>query len=372
MAKKKSKKLLWTIVFLVIIIGGGGFYYTYSNTPDEGPAEEPFVTAEIGTVVKKALAVGTIEPENEIEVKSKISGVVSRLYAQAGDYVKKGDPLIEVSPDPTPLELAEAKRSLERTKIEADNLKKELDRIKPLLDKNLVSQQEYDQALERYDDVQVRVQIANERLQLLESGKITIGETTIESVIRAPISGYILEELVDVGEPVVPLTSYQAGTALMTMAEMENLLFKGTVDEIDIGKVEPGMPVQIKIGALPADTILGEVSHISLKAQEQDNATVFPIEITITDTKGAVLRAGYSANADIIIQRMQNILTIPERVITMKDGKAFVDLPGETPGSRVEQEISVGLSDAITIAVTDGLEEGQKVLEKPIKTLEVR
>ena len=263
MAKKKSKKLLWTIVFLVIIIGGGGFYYTYSNTPDEGPAEEPFVTAEIGTVVKKALAVGTIEPENEIEVKSKISGVVSRLYAQAGDYVKKGDPLIEVSPDPTPLELAEAKRSLERTKIEADNLKKELDRIKPLLDKNLVSQQEYDQALERYDDVQVRVQIANERLQLLESGKITIGETTIESVIRAPISGYILEELVDVGEPVVPLTSYQAGTALMTMAEMENLLFKGTVDEIDIGKVEPGMPVQIKIGALPADTILGEVSHIS-------------------------------------------------------------------------------------------------------------
>lgn len=372
MAKKKSKRLIWIITLLVIVSGGGAFYYSYSKTPNENAEEEPFVTVEIGTVVNKALAVGTIEPENEIEVKSKISGVVSRLYAEAGDYVQKGDPLIEVSPDPTPLELAEAKRSLERTTIEAENNQKELERIKTLLDKKLVSQQEYDQALERNDDVQVRVQIAKERLQLLESGKITIGETTIESVIRAPISGYILEELVDVGEPVVPLTSYQAGTPLMTMAEMENLLFKGTVDEIDIGKVELGMLVEIKIGALPADTIVGEVSHISLKAQEQDNATVFPIEITITDTKGAVLRAGYSANADIIITRMADVLTIPERVINMRDGKAYVDLPGDTPGSREEHEITIGLSDAITIAVTSGLEEGQKVLERPIRTLEVR
>lgn len=372
MAKKKSKKLIWIVTVLILVLSSGAVYYTYSGTPDENAEEEPYVTAEIGTVVQKALAVGTIEPENEIEVKSKISGVVSRLYAQAGDYVKKGDPLIEVSPDPTPLELAEAKRSLERTKIEADNLQKELKRLETLLQKNLVSQQEYDQALERNDDVKVRVQIAQERLQLLESGKITIGETLIESVIRAPISGYILEELVDVGEPVVPLTSYQAGTPLMSMAEMENLLFKGTVDEIDIGKVQLGMPVEIKVGALPSDTIMGRVSHISLKAQEQDNATVFPIEILITDSKGAVLRAGYSANADIIIESMSETVTIPERVVTMRDGKAYVDLPGETPGSRTEQEITIGLSDAITIAVISGLEEGQKVLERPVRTLTVR
>ncbi|SMO83467.1 efflux RND transporter periplasmic adaptor subunit [Gracilimonas mengyeensis] len=372
MAKKKSKKLIWTITLIVVIFGGGGFYYLYSNNEEQGPQEEPFVTAEVGTVVEKALAVGTIEPENEIEVKSKISGVVSRMFAEAGDYVEKGEPLIEVSPDPTPLELAEAKRSLERTRIEAENLRKELDRMETLLEKNLVSQQQYDQSLEQFDDVQVRVQIAKERLELLESGRIKIGDTMIESVIRAPISGYILEELVDEGEPVVPLTSYQAGTALMTMAEMENLLFKGTVDEIDIGKVQLGMPVEIKIGALPADTILGEVSHISLKAQEEDNATVFPIEITITDTKGAVLRAGYSANADIIIQKMENMVTIPERVIDMRDGKAFVDVPGETPGSREEKEITIGLSDAITVAVTGGLEEGQKVLERPVRTLTVR
>ncbi|MEX0719335.1 MAG: efflux RND transporter periplasmic adaptor subunit [Balneolaceae bacterium] len=372
MASPKRKKTIWSILLLIFIFGGGGFYYLYSNNSDEEPETEPHVVAELGTVVEKALAVGTIEPENEIEVKSKISGVVSRLYAEAGDYVEKGEPLIEVSPDPTPLELAEAKRSLERTKIEEANLAKELDRMNTLIKQNLVSQQEFDQLQQRHNDVTIRVQINEERLQLLESGRIKIGDTLIESVIRAPISGFILEELVDVGEPVVPLTSYQAGTPLMSLAEMGNLLFKGTVDEIDIGKVEIGMPVELKIGALPADTVLGEVSRISLKAMKEDNATVFPIEITITQTKGAVLRAGYSANADIIIQKMENTLTIPERVIEMRDGKSFVDIPGSEAGSRVEKEITIGMSDAITVAVIEGLEVGEKVLERPVRTLTVR
>lgn len=372
MAKKKRSKLIWSVVLLIVIFGGGGFYYLYSNDSEEGIEQDPFVTAEMGTIVEKALAVGTIEPENEIAVKSKLSGVVSRLFAEAGDYVQKGDPLIEVSPDPTPLELAEAKRSLERIEIEESNLGKELERMNTLMERNLIAQQDYDQLQERHQDVLVRKQIAEERLELLESGRIQMGDVLIESVIRAPIDGYILEELVDVGEPVVPLTSYQAGTPLMTIAEMENLLFKGNVDEIDIGKVQIGMPVELKIGALPTDTIMGEVSHISLKAMEEDNATVFPIEITITDTKGAVLRAGYSANADIIIKRLANTLTIPERVVEMREGKAYVDVPGTEPGSRVEREIIVGMSDAITIAVTGGLEEGDKVLERPVKTLTVR
>ncbi|MFN1835748.1 efflux RND transporter periplasmic adaptor subunit [Balneola sp. MJW-20] len=372
MAKKKGKKLLWSAILVMVLFGGGSIYYISSNENESEATEDPYVTAEMGTIVEKALAVGTIEPENEIAVKSQLSGVVSAIYAEAGDYVRKGDPLIEVSPDPTPLELAEAKRNLERIKIEENNLTKELSRMEQLLSKKLVSQQEYDQLNQRHGDVEVRLQIANERLQLLESGRIKMGDVVIESVIRAPIDGYILEELVNVGEPVVPLTSYQEGTPLMTIAEMDNLLFKGTVDEIDIGKIEIGMPVELKVGALPKDVVRGRVSHISLKAIDQENATVFPIEIAITETNGATLRAGYSANADIIIEKMENTLTIPERVITMRDGKAFIEVPGNEPGSRVEKEIEVGMSDAITVAVTEGLEDGEKVLEKPVKELTVR
>jgi len=367
----KSKKVLLTLI-VIIVTGGGIFYYLNGQSQEEKNTEEPHVVAEIGSVVEKALAVGTIEPDNEIEIKSKISGVVKQIYAQPGDYVRAGDPLIEVKPDPTPLELAEAKRSLERTVNEKENLYTELERMKTLREKNLISQQQYDRTEQQYKDVEVREQISRERLQLLETGRIMMDDTLIESVIRSPIDGYILEKMVDVGEPVVPLTTYQAGTALMSLAGMDQLLFKGTVDEIDVGKMIEGMPAEIKIGALPGQTIAGEVSRISLKAIQEDNATVFPVEIRITDTRGVTLRAGYSANADIIIEQVENAITIPERVVVMRDGKSFIEVPGSQPGERVEKEIELGLSDAITVVVEEGVEEGEKILERPAKTLTIR
>lgn len=367
-----KKKRLWIIGTVLLVIGAGGYYVYQNNANSESEEEKSFVLANRGTVVEKALAVGKIEPENEIEVKSKISGVVSRIYAEPGTYVKKGDPLIEVSPDPTPLEMVEAKRNLERTEIEMNNILRELNRLDTLLADDLISQQEYDTAEQRYNDVVIRAQINNERLELLEHGRVTVGDTVIESIIRSPIDGFILEKMVDIGEPVVPLTSYQAGTALMSLAGMDRLLFKGTVDEIDVGKLEEGMPAEIKIGALQGSIIKGVVSRISLKATQQDNATVFPIEIIITDTAGAVLRAGYSANADIIIERMEDTITLPERVITMKDGRAFVEVPNGTLDGSIEKEVELGLSDAITVAVIDGLEEGEKVYEKPLKSLTIR
>ena len=372
MGRTMKRKKLWITLTIVIVLSSGAFIYLQSNSSNESSTESPHIFAEIGTVIEKALAVGKIEPENEIEVKSKISGVVSKIYAEPGTYVRKGDPLIEVSPDPTPLELAEAKRNLERTEIEMQNLLRELNRLETLLKSNLVSQQEFDQAEQRYNDVVVRAQINKERLDLLEHGRVTVGDTVIESIIRSPIDGYILEKMVDIGEPVVPLTSYQAGTPLMSIAGMDRLLFKGTVDEIDVGKLEEGMPAELKIGALPGATVKGVVSRISLKANQQDNATVFPIEILITDTQGAILRAGYSANADIIIESMQNVITIPERVVTLKDGKAFVEVNGNGENGKAEREVELGLSDAITVAVVDGLEEGEKVYEKPLRKLTVR
>lgn len=367
-----KKKTFWITASLMITAGLAVFFLTRDSDANEASDNRPSVHAEIGTIVDKALAVGTIQPENEIEVKSKISGVVNRIYADEGDFVKQGNPLFEIRPDPTPLEISEATRNLERTQLERENLKREVDRLQNLRERNLISDQDYENILQRYNDVKIREQINQERLQLLESGRISIGNTVIESVIRAPIDGFILEKMVDVGDPIVPLTSYQAGTPMMTIAAMDNLLFKGSVDEIDVGKLSEGMPVEIKIGALPGAKILGELNRISLKARQQDNATVFPVEITITDTQNHILRAGYSANADIIIHRMQDVITIPERVVTIRDGKNYVEIPGDEPGSRKEIEIELGLSDAITVEVTSGLAEGDKVLEKPVRSLTVR
>ena len=155
----------------------------------------------------------------------------------------------------------------------------------------------------------------------------------------------------------------------MKMANMERLIFKGTVDEIDVGKMKEGMDVEIKVGALPSDTVRGILRKIWLKAEKKDNATVFPIEIIVPASKKTVLRAGYSANASIIIQKKENVLTIPERVVTFSNDSASVKI---VLGAQKDEKrfIKTGLSDAINIEIVSGLKEGDEVFEKPVKKID--
>ena len=362
MKKKLKKRWIWIgagvlVVAVVLVLAASG-----KKDKAEGPKT---VKVERKNIVDKALAVGSIEPLNEISVKSKVSGVVGKLFVEVGDFVKAGDPIMEVKPDPTPLELAEAKRNVEMVRINTTTLKKEIERSEQLRDKGLISDQDYENLLMQFDEAKLRLQIAKERLELIQSGKVRIEETNIEAVVKAPISGFILEKLVNLGDPVVPLTSYQAGTELLKMADMESLLFKGTVDEIDVGRIKEGMAAELQIGALPGKEVKGKVTLISLKAQKQDNSTVFPIEVTITDPGDAVLRAGFSANANIIIAQKDSVLSLPERVVTFRNDSAFVMIPKEEK-QKEEVLIKTGLSDAISIEVTDGLEEGTDVLEKEV------
>jgi HlyD family secretion protein len=178
-----------------------------------------------------------------------------------------------------------------------------------------------------------------------------------------------LEKNLNIGDPVVPLTSYQEGTVLMKMADMNALIFRGTVDEIDVGKLREGMMAQIKVGALPNKIIAGRLDKISLKAKKEDNATVFPLEITLTTTNGQVLRAGYSASAEVIIQKKEQVLIIPERLVAFKNDTARVLIP-KPDGTTAEKVIQTGLSDALNIEILSGLEEGQEVAERPTKKIE--
>ena len=225
------------------------------------------------------MAIGTIDPETEIQVKSKISGVVKKLFIDAGSLVKEGESLLEIRPDPTPLELAEAKRNVEMEMIALENAQQSFDRSTQLKEKNLSSEQEYESSYKQYEQAKLRLEMAKEKLALFEEGKINIAGTDIETIIKAPASGFILERMIDVGDPIVPLTSYQAGTVLFTLADMGKLLFKGTVDEIDVGKLKEGMEADIQVGALPGKPVKGNLERISLKARKDDNTTVFPVEI---------------------------------------------------------------------------------------------
>jgi len=362
-----KKKIILSSVGVVVLVVAGFLFFGGSKTSDENNL--PRVKVTKGNIIDKALAVGTIEPENEVSVKSKVSGAVSRIYADAGTYVKAGQPLLEVKPDPTPLELAEAKRNVELAEVELDNMTKERVRQESLIKKGLISTRDYEEFQRKYSEGELRLNIAREKLALLESGRVTIGGTNIESIIKAPIDGFVLNKTVEVGDPVTPLTSFQEGTVLMKMANMERLIFKGTVDEVDVGKLHEGMEAEIKVGALPADTVRGVLRKISLKAEKKENATVFPIEISIPKARNATLRAGYSANANVIIQKKDEVLTIPERVVTFRNDSAFVKVALE-PGKEEERYVKTGLSDAINIEVVSGLKEGDELVEKPVKKIE--
>jgi HlyD family secretion protein len=365
MKQKAKKRIVWSsiIVLLLVVIVA-----VILSSSKKGNSPLNTVKVERKDIIDKALAVGSIEPLNEIAVKSKISGVVGQLFVGVGDFIDKGDPVLEVKPDPTPMELAEAKRNVEMTNIELNTLGRELKRNEELKEKGLISDYDFEVLRQQYDEAELRHKIAKERLDLIEKGKIRIAETSIETIIKSPITGFILEKSVNVGDPVVPLTSYQAGTELLKMANMENLIFKGTVDEIDVGKIEEGMTAELQVGALPGKEVKGHVSLISLKARKEENTTVFPVEIIIDERGDAVLRAGFSANANIIIAKKDSVLSIPERVVTFRNDSAFVRIP---VGEKEPQEVFIktGLSDAIDIEVLTGLEEGQEVLEKEVREI---
>lgn len=363
--KRRTKLLLGASALVVVAAGAFAVRSANGESAGEGPAS---VTVARGDVVDRALAVGTIEPETEVAVKSKVSGVVRRLFAEEGDRVEAGDPLIEIRPDPTPLELVDARRDLQMREAERDNARRERDRQKALADRQLTAAQDLERAEQELEQAELRLRSARERLQLLERGSVP-GAGGVESVVRAPIGGFVLEQSVEVGDPVTPLSTYQEGTVLMTMADMGRLVFRGTVDEIDVGRLREGMPVEVRIGALPEAAVRGTVARIGLKAQKEESATTFPVEIEIAETGGATLRAGLSANAEIVIRRAENVLTVPERVVTFEDGGAWVRVL-RADGTGERRVVRTGLSDALSVEVVEGLEEGETVLEKPAKTIE--
>jgi HlyD family secretion protein len=181
-----------------------------------------------------------------------------------------------------------------------------------------------------------------------------------------------LKRHVNPGDPVVPLTSYQPGTELATIADMKDLIFKGTVDEIDVGKLKANLLARIKVGALPTDVVTGHVSRIAPQAQQKDGATLFDVEIELDPSDKVTLRAGYSANADLIIREKKDVVTIPERLVIFEDGgkKTYVELPAADPkGEPKKTEVKLGISDGMNVEVTSGLAKGEKVVQRPPKEI---
>jgi HlyD family secretion protein len=365
-------KLFKTLLLLAVLLVAAVAVYALARGGKGSDADQKTVTVEKGSVTEKALAVGQIQPRQKFSIKSKISGLVKRCMVNVGDKVKAGDPLFEIAPDPTPQELTDVDRQLDSTRASYERAKAEFERSQELNRSGVVAKSDLDVKREAFELAKVALAKAEQQRDLTRKGRIETAGVSMESIIRAPAAGTILTRAVNPGDPVVPLTSYQPGTELAAIADMGDLIFKGTVDEIDVGKLRVDLPARIKVGALPTDVVTGKVARIAPQAQQKEGATLFDVEIELDPGRKVTLRAGYSANADLIIREKKDVLTIPERVVIFEDGgkKTFVELPAGKPKEPPKKTaVKLGISDGLNVEVAEGLSLGAKVLERPPKKL---
>ncbi|MEW6368263.1 MAG: efflux RND transporter periplasmic adaptor subunit [Acidobacteriota bacterium] len=366
--EKDMRKLLKVLVLLLVVGAVATGIYAWIRNRGKGENGTKLVEAKIDSITEKAVAVGQIEPRLKFSVKSKVSGIVRKCYVEVGDHVKPGDPLFEIAPDPTPQELIEVDRGLQSTQASYERAKADYLRYQELHAQGVVSKGDLDARKEAFDLATVALNKARQSRELTTSGRVTGGGAAMETIVRSPAAGTILTREVDPGDPVVPLTSYQPGTEMATVAEMNDLIFKGTVDEIDVGKMKVGMPVRIKVGALPKDLVTGRVSRIAPQAQKKEGSTLFDVEIELDPTTDVTLRAGYSANADVIIREKKDVLVIPERLVIFEDEgrKTFVEVPGKSEKDEPKKiPVTIGLSDGLNVEILSGLKAGDRVVERP-------
>ena len=370
------RKLFKTLLILVVLVAIAGALYALARSNKGDKDGNKQVTIESGSITEKAIAVGQIQPRQKFSIKSKLSGIVRNCLVNVGDRVRAGDALFEIAPDPTPQELTDVDRQLDSTQASYERAKSEFERSQQLSKDGVMPKSDLDVKREAFELAKVALAKAEQQRDLTRNGRIQTASVNMESIIRAPAAGTVLTRAVNPGEPVVPLTSYQPGTEMATVADMGDLIFKGTVDEIDVGKLHVDLPARIKVGALPTDVVTGKVSRIAPQAQQKEGATLFDVEIELERKEGGpTLRAGYSANADLIIREKKDIVTIPERLVLFEDGgkKSFVEIPDEkAKGSKVEPkkvEVKLGISDGMNVEVVSGLNKGDKVVQRPPKEI---
>ena len=366
------RKLFKTLIILVVLVAVAGALYALARSGKGDKDGLKQLAVETGSITEKAIAVGQIQPRQKFSVKSKISGIVKRCLVNVGDPVHAGDALFEIAPDPTPQELTDVDRQVDSTTASYERAKADYERAQELSKSGFLPKSDLDSKREAFELAKIALARAEQGRDLTRKGKISTASVTMDSIIRAPAAGTILTRVVNPGDPITPLTSYQPGTELATVADMSDLIFKGTVDEIDVGKLRMGLLARIKVGALPTDVVTGHVARIAPQAQQKEGATLFDVEIELDRSSGITLRAGYSANADLIIREKKDILVLPERVVIFEDGgkKTSVEVPSAKPKEEPKKvAVKLGISDGMNVEVLSGLAKGAKVVERPPKKI---
>jgi HlyD family secretion protein len=359
------KKIL-RIAVLVIVLGifAATIFYLYNKSRQKTviySTEKPFIT----NIIKKTVATGSVVPRKEIEIKPQVSGIVEELYVEAGKYVRKGDVIVKVRIIPDLVNLNNAEGRVERANISFEDAKLNFDRQQKLFNEGVISAAEFQQVQVAYKNSKQEVDAAEANLELIREGVNKKSGKVTNTMIKSTIDGMILDIPVKVGSSVIEANNFNAGTTIATVADIKDMIFQGKVDETEVGKIKPGMDLLLTIGAIEDDTFHAELNYISPKGVLENGAVQFEIKADVIQQPDRFIRAGYSANADIVLDHVHNVLAVKESLLEFEGDSVYVEV--ETGPQKFEKRlIKTGLSDGINIQVLSGLTATDN-LKGPIK-----
>ncbi|MBT8492019.1 MAG: efflux RND transporter periplasmic adaptor subunit [Deltaproteobacteria bacterium] len=333
---------VWTLVFL---------YNKSQADPISHQTDKPFES----DILKKTVASGAIVPRREILIKPRISGVIDELFVEPGQIVKKGDRLARIKVIPNMVNLNSAEARVKTAQVRLRNAKKERNRFQGLFDRKLISEAELAARRLDYELAQQEVSAAKSNLQLIREGA-SRGSGKVQNEVTSTVEGMILDVPIEEGVSVIETNNFNEGTTIAAVANMRDLIFKGTVDESEVGKLEIGMDLDIRIGALDKEVFEGKLEYISPKGVDKDGAIQFEIRAAIDPRDGVFVRANYSANADIVLDRRDKVLAVREAWVVFEKGKTFVEVE-VGPQQFEKRPVKLGLSDGINVEILEGLDQ---------------
>lgn len=349
------KKVFYIVLVLIIVasfVGTGYFLYQKSEEPPVVyETTGPFKTS----IEKKTVATGSIVPRKEIEVKSQVSGVIEKIYLEAGHQVKAGDIIAKVKIIPDVVALNNAEVRIKTATINFKNADKERERQYGLYKEKVISEFDYNQYLLQYNLAQQELEAAENNLELIKEGA-SKKSGSASNLVRATSSGMLLDIPVKEGSFVIESNTFNDGTTIASIANMNEMIFEGNVDEAEVGKIREGMDLTLKVGALDTVSFKAKLEYISPKGVEDQGAIKFEIRAAVTLDEAYFLRAGYSANADIVLERVEDVLAVKESDVLFEEDKLFVEVMIAEQQFE-KREIKGGISDGINLQVLEGLSE---------------
>ena len=357
---KKYTKFIFIGLFVFVLIWTFVFLWKKSRPVK---VEYQIVTPVVGTIEKKTVATGKVEPRDEVLIKPQISGIVSEVCKEAGQSVKAGEVLAKVKVIPEMGTLSAAESRVNVAQINLRQTQKEYDRTKELYKGKVIASEEFERAETEWMRAKEELQNAQDNLEIVRAGIAKRSSQFSNTQIRATITGMILDVPIKVGNSVIQSNNFNDGTTIATIADMSDMIFKGKIDETEVGRIKEGMPLTLTIGALQDMKFNAILEYISPKSIEENGAILFEIKAAAEVPDSVFVRAGYSANAEIILDRCQEVLTIPESTVEFQQDSTFVQVvTAEEPELELQRRyVKLGLSDGINIQVKEGLTTSDKI-----------